>query len=173
VIYGLRCRVGSFCGALIADHAYNGGPAPDDDDDDNSDFVVQYLSKFLQTRTLLGNAVRSVLMAAARRRACTVDAGDDAAAPRPGRGVAASGAKAEYTRVGGSGKYQAVRNSHDPLLFEAYVRMGTQDFDYILEMAREELEKPLNHDLRFTRAENVGASRENAPSTPPASSSST
>jgi hypothetical protein len=48
----------------MASHAHNGGPAPDEDDDDD-DFVLQYLSKFLQTRTLLGNAVRSVLMTAA------------------------------------------------------------------------------------------------------------
>jgi DDE superfamily endonuclease len=137
----------------MAYHAHNGGPAPDEDDDDD-DFVVQYLSTFLQTRTLLGNAVRSVLVTAARRRAGTVHGGDDAAAPRPGRGVAASGAKAEYVRVGGTGKYQAVRNSHDPLLFQAYVRMSTDDFDYILGMAREDVDKPLNHDLRFTCAEN-------------------
>jgi hypothetical protein len=57
-------------------------------------------------------------------------------------------------RVGGTGTYQAVRKSHEPLLFQAYVRMSTDSFDYILEMARENLDKPLNHDLRFTRAEN-------------------
>jgi hypothetical protein len=48
----------------MACHAHIGGPAPDEDDDDD-DFVVQYLSTFLQTRTLLGNAVRSVLVTAA------------------------------------------------------------------------------------------------------------
>jgi hypothetical protein len=139
----------------MAHHAHKGGPTPDtDDDDDDDNFVVQYLSTFLQTRTLLGNAVRSVLVAAARRRAGTVHGGDDAVAPSPGRGVAASGAKAEYVRVGGTGKYQAARNSHGPLLFQAYVRMSTDNCDYIVEMAREELDKPLNQDLPFTRAEN-------------------
>jgi hypothetical protein len=57
-------------------------------------------------------------------------------------------------RVGGTGKYQAARNSHSPLLFQAYVRMSTDNCDYIVEMAREELHKPLNQDLPFTRAEN-------------------
>jgi hypothetical protein len=137
----------------MAGYAHYNGLASDDDDDDDNDFVVKYLRTFLQTRILIGNAVRSVLMTAARRRAGTVDAGDDVTAPRPGRGVAASGAKAEYVRVGGAGMYHAVRNSHDPFLFEAYVRMSTEDFDHVLEMARKALEKPLNHDLCFTRAE--------------------
>jgi hypothetical protein len=34
------------------------------------------------------------------------------------------------------------------------MRMSTDDFDKILEMAREDLDMPLNHDLRYTRAEN-------------------
>jgi hypothetical protein len=34
------------------------------------------------------------------------------------------------------------------------MRMSTDDFDKILEMAREDLDMPLNHDLRHTRAEN-------------------
>jgi hypothetical protein len=32
--------------------------------------------------------------------------------------------------------------------------MSTDDFHYVLEKALEDLEKPLNHDLGFTRAEN-------------------
>jgi hypothetical protein len=64
--YGLRCRVGTFCGALMSYHVHNGGPAPDEDDDDD-DFVVQYLSTFLQTRTLLGNAVRGSIRLDDRR----------------------------------------------------------------------------------------------------------
>jgi hypothetical protein len=89
-----------------------------------------------------------------RRRAGTVHAGDDASAPRPGLGVAASDAEAEYVRVGSTGKYRAVHNSLDSILFQAHVRMSTDDFDYILETSSEELDKPLNHDLRFTHAEN-------------------
>jgi hypothetical protein len=138
----------------MSGHAHYNGLASDDDDDDDNDFVVQYLRTFLQTHTLLGKAVRSVLRTAAWRHAGTVDAGDDVTAPRPSHGVAASGAKAEYVRVCGAGKYHAVRSSHDPFLFEAYVRMSTEDFDHVLEMARQELEKPLNHDLGFTHAEN-------------------
>jgi hypothetical protein len=51
-----------------------------------------------------------------------------------------SGAKSQYKRVGCTGKYQVVRNSHDAPLFQAYVRMST---DRILEMTCEELDKPL------------------------------
>jgi hypothetical protein len=91
----------------------NGGPAPGEDDDDD-DFIVEYLSTFLQTCTFLGNTVRSVVMTNERRHAGKVHGGDDAVAPRPGRGVAATGAKVEYVRVGGTEKYQAVRNTHDP-----------------------------------------------------------
>jgi hypothetical protein len=72
----------------------------DDDDDDDDDFVVLDLTTFLQTRTLLGAAVRSVLIAAARCHADTVHGGDDTAAPRPSRCVAASGTEAECMRVG-------------------------------------------------------------------------
>jgi hypothetical protein len=115
----------------MAGYAHYNGLASDDDDDDANDFFVQYLRTFLQTLTLLGNAVRSVLMIATRRRAGTVDAGDDLTAPRPGRGVAASGAKAEYVRVGGAVKYHAVRNSHDPFVFGVCLFDKGENYIYV------------------------------------------
>jgi hypothetical protein len=51
--------------------------------------------------------------------------------------------------------------------------MSTDDFDYILEIAREDLDKPLNPDLCFTARRTTRGSRENVSSTPPTSSSYT
>jgi hypothetical protein len=57
VYLGFRGRVRSYWGALMTGYAHYNSLASDNDDDDDNDFVVQYLRTFLQTRTLLGNAV--------------------------------------------------------------------------------------------------------------------
>jgi len=72
----------------------------------------------------------------------------------PGRGVALVGMRRPQTRVGGRQQYAAVRGHHDPTLFKTLCSFTREEFDAIVELARQRVEMPMDPRLCYSEENN-------------------
>ena len=72
----------------------------------------------------------------------------------PGRGVALVGMRRPQTRVGGRQQYAAVRGHHDPTLFKTLCSFTREEFDAIVELARQRVEMPMDPRLCYLEENN-------------------
>jgi len=99
---------------------------------------------FLKTQRTERSALTTIHQFSLSLPQSPVTAAPPAAVAGPGRGVGLLGTRRPQTQVGGRQYYASVRGHHDPTLFKSMCGFSPVEFDAIVELARERVERPMN-----------------------------